>query len=217
MEDHDDYYEDAFDMQEINNMLKGKAKEEMESLQSSKKYLENKNKQYQKELFDIKQQNAILLRDRETYEKKLREETIQSLLSEFNKTFWYVKREQEKYPKCSKCDEDRRVEYKSADGLTMLGKCTCNKLLCTYSVEKARATSIKIFDHEFLLYLARDDEENEDKYEYYSNNPNSSYSWYFDPPKEKWKDIYYSGVVFTSKETAEEFVALRNSKKEQES
>ena len=214
-QEFDERFEDSFDFSTVKDLMKGKLKERLLYLEEREKNLSERYSNTTSELRKANEKIRVLENGKEAYEKKLREETIQSLLSEFNKTFWYVKREHVQDPKCSKCDKDRRVEYKSADGLTMLGQCTCNKYINTYSVEKARATSIKVFDHEFLLYLAREDEDNEDEYTYYSDSPNRSYNnGCFDPPKEEWKDWYYSNVVFSSKENAEEYAALRNKKKE---
>ena len=94
-------------------------KKENEELQVIKANFEEIKSEYKKKEYDL----AL---ERKSLESKVRRERLSSLMQDFEVVMYRVNSKNEKLPKCDKCDDHRKIKYKTPLGNDAYENCDCS-------------------------------------------------------------------------------------------
>ena len=140
-DDYDGFYEESqFDemIYELKDALKKSVKksilDEIESLRKRIAELEDFAKDKKK--YDA--EKSALRRELEETQRSINYKAAQMRLPEILKALespaWIADWDYEyAYPKCDKCDKDRKIHFKSPSGRTLEEECSCAKKICNYT------------------------------------------------------------------------------------
>ena len=157
----EDYYFDnhsEFDAQvdELKESLKKAVKQEhIDEMNRIKK--ENEELQEVKKNFEAIKQNYARKEQELEHERrqllfKVRQERLSDLLKESEVTMFKARANYVDLPKCDRCDDFRRIHFKSPLGNMMSEQCSCKKNEKMYIPEKMVRTEFKVRNHESTLW-----------------------------------------------------------------
>lgn len=116
---------------EVKQEYLDKIKELQEEVASLKEFRDKKD-EYDEVLRNIKRKEEGLKKEYST--KRLKE-----LIGDFSVPAYTISDSAEfVYPKCDKCDKDRRVKFYSPSGREYTEDCSCAKKICNFSIKEAR-------------------------------------------------------------------------------
>lgn len=151
------YYEEDFynEPSEFDNMVEDfklsliqSVKEDfqlkMERLTKENKELQEVKANFDKIQKDFKQKELQLERERNDLERKVRNERLASLMKDFAIIMYRTGYSYEKKPKCNKCDNYRRVKYKTPLGKDASENCECDVSKTIYIPEEYQCSEFSI-------------------------------------------------------------------------
>ena len=148
MYEYEEYYEPTvFDYaftefkEKIKNGLNAEVKEKIEKLEAENKRMKAIVDNYDdlvREAKNTKKEykwNEKI--ERERIEREVKGLPINELLNPLKKTFWSVTVDKYiKQPKCNKCDENRKIYFKSPQGNEFWEYCKCSNDICHYAIKE---------------------------------------------------------------------------------
>jgi len=221
MYDYDDFYQEPSEFEQEIEELKSKLsqsvkKEIMDELESLRK--ENA------ELRPIKEDISRL--EREYYNKKVqlereyqerkrnvRKERISELLKDYDVEYWVAKSFYEDMEKCDKCDNNRRIYYKTPLGNEAYESCDCAKRIKMY---KPASTILKTFAFENnkaqAWYKVRYEGTEDEYLEYESDSIYKADNFITEESQINVDVADWYGIMFKTKELAQIYCDLKNKK-----
>ena len=124
--------------------VKAEVKAEMERLKTENAELQKVKRDFGAIQREYREKHQQLEMDRRDMEREIRQERLSSLMKDFEVVMWRADGKREYGPKCSKCDDHRRVEYITPLGRTSEETCDCNISWIGYRPIEYRASEFKI-------------------------------------------------------------------------
>ena len=189
-------------------MVRQEVQDELASLRKQnaelREFRDNKSK-YEREFASVKRDCANKIAQAENKAKQMR---IHSLLGDNFTVGYMVYRINTRPPKCNKCDEHRRVEFKSPLGRTFKEDCECSKYTVTYAVKEVELMKFYIrqnsnpnicryYKHADDVY---NDKEDCNEYDYVTRIYNN----------EPFEDVRYYSTVFLDKDECQAYCDWKN-------
>ena len=174
----EDFYAEPYEFEEqieelktaLASSVQKKFLDEMEELRrenESLKEFRDQKKAYDRELAQAKAQYEAKMRDAEM---KAGRKKLKDLLSLFAVTGYRVHTEYVYGPKCSKCDDKRKIHYVSPAGRKMVEDCLCAKGTPVYSPKEVQLVSFYVSDKLSTMYFERTDKDRDyDRYDMCAN------------------------------------------------
>lgn len=200
-------------MDELKESLAESIKEEwivrMKKLGEENAELQGIKKDFDKIKADYENKERQLNYERQDLERKVRRERLSDLLKDFEVEYFTVASRSKYKPKCDKCDENRRIYYKTPSGRETYESCECASsipvyepipiLLSTFSIRRGEGNawySVK--------YRGKDDE-------YLSYYEDSIHGDEVIIDEEQFEEIGYAHkTLFKTKEIAQKFCDYKN-------
>ena len=117
---------------------------EMDRLKTENAALQKVKRDFDAIQREYREKHRQLEMDRRDMERKIRGERLSSLMKDFEVIMWRADGKREYGPKCSKCDDHRRVKYITPLGRTSEETCDCNISWIGYRPIEHRASEFKI-------------------------------------------------------------------------
>ena len=178
-------------------------KKENAELQEVKKKMKDIESEHKDELYKLQ-------RERQDLEYKVRKERISSLIGE-TEYFTAAYRSKQK-PKCEKCDDYRRLPYKTPSGKDAYEYCECNESSHIYEPIPILLSSIGLRDGKaWAWYKVRDQGRRDEHLDYYDDSINGQ-----DLIKDEsqFEGLSTYKTLFETKELAQKFCDLKNKETE---
>lgn len=146
----DEVFEEA--KEKLKSLLNERIKSEIEELRNRVKYLEDANKAYARKEVLIKTKEQVLQRKEMDLEKEFIKGKFSNLLEPIFgiDQVYCVAYEHLLFPKCDKCNEDRKIQFSNAYGDSTLLNCECNKRYAHYSPKKLEIKSIDVYKSNYI-------------------------------------------------------------------
>jgi hypothetical protein len=130
--------------------------------------LENKRlKDRQDEVFDLERKVQY---EKDNLKRIVRNERLSELLKDFQIVMYKAYNEGKKPKKCNKCNDNRKIVFKSPSGKEMQESCNCSKDIKHYAIEEYYCSEFRLDrDNKTLLMWYKHDDEYE-SYSYKSSN-----------------------------------------------
>lgn len=229
MYDYEDYFyepsENDIVMSEIGNILKKIIKkeilDELETLRIENAELRqyrNERKTYEAKIREAEYKSQVAI---EKAQREAKNTRIHDLFGDMLTTGYMIRTNNTKRPKCSKCNEQRRIEYTTPLGKTAYEVCDCDSYDYFYEVTEVEMVKFSIrksggWDHKEYVcrYFVHAGNKYNDKQD---ENDYNRVTWVYDnePFEELAKKSYY-GVVFLDKDKCQEYCDWRNEQKKKE-
>lgn len=178
-------------------------KKENEELQNIKKNFETIKEEYKQKMqeLDIKIANA---------KSEVRRERLSELMQDFEVVMYKVAYDFKQIPKCNKCNEKRKIHYKSPLGKDMYEDCDCNVSFKVYSPKQYYCYEFRIKSDKknMLMWYRMNREDDHDWGEYQS----STFAEIIYTKDMKYEDLKYYNVFFKSEEDCKKYCDWLNSK-----
>lgn len=136
--------------------------EELRKENESLKEFRDQKKAYDRELAQAKAQYEAKMRDAEM---KVARKKLKDLLSLFAVTGYRVHTEYVYGPKCSRCDDKRKIHYVSPAGRKMVEDCLCATKKPVYSPKEVPLVSFTASDKLSTMYFDRTEKGEYDRYD----------------------------------------------------
>jgi hypothetical protein len=216
--DEDFYYETSeFDHQvnEFKESLLKSVKEEfiseMERLKKENAELQTVKHDFEQIKRDYKNKEQKLEMERQELERKVRRERLSVLMKDFEVVMYRAYSKTELPPKCDKCDDKRRVHFKSPLGRNFTEDCECNKGELVYHPQEYICSSFSInrdgngMDAWYKLKPNREDD--------YASYDSSTYAKVIYHDGLKYEDIKKYDTFFKTKEECQGYCDWLNENK----
>jgi hypothetical protein len=183
-----------------------KLKKENEKLQEVKKNFDQIKKEYEnkKRQLDFEYQDM---------KGKARRERIRELMKGLEVELFTVGSRSKSSPKCSKCDEKRRIYYKTPSGKETYETCECDTKIHIYEPIQTMMSSFSIRDGKGSAWYKVVDGDRYDGYLSYYEDSISGRDLITN--EEQFKDIGWAyRVLFANREIAQKYCDLKNGEQE---
>lgn len=142
------------------NSVKSDYKSEMERLRQENKELQHIKENFKAIKQEYKNKEMELERDKQDMRQKVRRERLNDLMSDFQIILYRVGYDTEELPKCNKCDEHRRIHYKTPRGKDSYERCECaeGKRVCSPKENHCYEFKIDRDNKEILAFYEYSDE-----------------------------------------------------------
>ncbi|OMF47746.1 hypothetical protein [Paenibacillus amylolyticus] len=188
--EYDDYYPDPTPYEEQIDALVSAVKESVhEDIRNKLERLERENaelqvvkRDFEKIKIDYRRKENELDMEKKDLESKVRRERLLDLMKDFEIELFRPSTTTEKNPKCEKCDETRRIHFKSPSGKDMYESCECNFGRKVFEPNRYVCSSFASISGKFTAW-----------YKPYSDYDGMEYDWSSDAPA-----FIYNGEDYTS-------------------
>lgn len=170
------YYEDFYEpseydemVEEFKNTLRESVKQEWKD-RMAKLEAENRELQDVKKNFEsIKQEYENKMRSCEWEKERVianakrdaEKERLSELFEDMQSSYWKIKRDHIKKPKCDKCDRNRQIEYITPLGRKAKEFCTCNESETKYVPCEMVIYTISLNNHKLGARFVKKNQEDE--------------------------------------------------------
>ena len=140
--------------QKLVENLKESVKNKLDSVQKENEALKQQNEELQKKIRDVEWREKQL----NEREKDLERNMIRKKFSEMIKpleeqmTIWRIAYEYVYGEKCNKCNDERKIEFKSPSGKKMEEYCSCSKTYTYYFPEEAEIIRLALYKNRNYPY-----------------------------------------------------------------
>lgn len=206
----DDFYREPSEFEQqvdefkesLMGSIKVEYKEEMERLRKENAELQ----EVKKKMKEIEQEYADKKRkldwERKDLENKVRREKLSSLMSEYTVELYTVGSKAYKVPKCNKCDENRRINYKTPLGNETYESCDCSRSVHVYEPIPTMLVEFSIRDGKsFAWYKVKESGRDE----YLSYNDSSISGQKLITSEEQFEEASTWNALLQTKELAQKF------------
>ena len=127
----------------------------IEGIQERNEFLENENRELKRKLSNIEYREKMLETKEATLEKTVLKRKFSEMLKPFEEQFfiWAIDYEHIYKEKCDKCDNDRKIWFKSPSGKDLFEYCSCSETVRCYYPKQIRINSIKLFKDNSYPYM----------------------------------------------------------------
>lgn len=214
--DEDFYYEPSeFDMmmhelkESLTKSIKKEFIDKMDKLQQENKELQDIKANFEAIKRDFQNEKQKAIREYEQKKHEVRRERLHQLMKDFEVELYSVASKGKKQPKCSKCDEKRRIHYTTPSGRETYEACECDKSIPVYEPIRAILKTFSIRDGKgFAWYTIRDEGSYDEYLTYYDDSISGQY---LITDESQFENINYSyKTLFKTKELAQKFCDLKN-------
>ena len=221
MFDYDDFYEEPTEFDEqiaefkagLMKSVKQEFLDKMDRLEKENASLQDFKKR--KEQMEREHQNALIeMRNYiEAETRRVKNAKLRTLLGEHLTVGWGLKSIAARPPKCDKCDDNRRVHFKSPSGNELTEPCECDKAAHTYKPEELSLVKFYM-DSEKKTY---GEERVERHFTKASRWFDSDYDEYVDSSNiyeegTPFEEVHHYGIVFLDKDTCQKYCDWLNEK-----
>ncbi|WP_409297707.1 hypothetical protein V1498_06685 [Peribacillus sp. SCS-26] len=215
--DEDFYHEPSeFDqlVDELKESLSQKVKEdflsEMERLRKENAELQEIKANYKKIQMDFENKERQLEYDRSDLERKVRRERLSQLLKEFEVELYSVASTSKEQPKCNKCDEKRRIHYKTPLGRETYETCDCAERISTYEPIPIMLSEFSYRNGKASAWYRVKTDRSDEWLSYYEDSISGDE---LITDEKQFEDIGYAyRTLFKNKEIAQKYCDYKNSK-----
>lgn len=207
--DYDDFYDEPseFEQQvdEFKNSLLKVVKqeyiEEMEKLKKENEELQEIKKNFEKIKSDYKEKERELKLNESTIERRMRNARLSELMKDKEIIMYQASWKYMRVTKCNKCDDYRKVHFKSPSGKDATEECECAKRYTTYYPNEYIAYEIKLNSNKTISVWYK--LENYDKDEYFEKDSKFAECVYDE--NMKYEDVNAYRTFFKSKEDCQKY------------
>lgn len=212
----EDFYEpsefDIMIMQMKDTLLKSVKQEyiaEMEALKKENQELQVIKKDFEAVKRDFDRKKRDLESEYQTLKSKVRRERLNELMKDLQVELYSVASKSHKLPKCDKCDENRRLYYKTPSGKDAYESCDCDRSISEYQPISAIMNTFSIRDGKGHAWYKIRDEGRHDEYLYHYEDSISGNELVIS--EDQFESIGYAyRVLFKDKEIAQKFCDYKN-------
>lgn len=164
---------------------------------------------------DYNNKKAQLEREYEEKKRNIRRERISELFKDSKIEYWTTGWSYEEKEKCDKCDEDRRIHYKTPLGNKTWESCDCDERITNYIPKSILLNTFSFRDGtENAWYKVRDEGSRDEYLEFHDSSIFKEGNLITDESQiNKKVDTYRT--MFETKELAQKFCNLKNEEKKQ--
>ena len=112
--------------QKMKDALLESVKRDIESVKNENERLKEENGKLQELVCGIQRRESSLEIEKSQFQRKLRCERLSELMRDMQVIMYEADYVNEELPKCSKCNEKRKIEFISPLGKSMTEKCSCD-------------------------------------------------------------------------------------------
>lgn len=178
-------------------------RKENEELQGVKKNMENLESNHRDTL-------GKLNRERQDLEYKVRRERLSSLIGEME--YFTIAHRNKSKPKCEKCDENRRIPYKTPSGKQAYEYCECNESIHIYEPIGMMLVELSLRNGEGNAWYKVKDRGRDEYLNYYEDSIHGSK---LITDEKQFEGLSTYNPLFQTKELAQKFCELKNKKREE--
>ncbi len=216
--DEEPYYEptpaDQIFIEAVNKLedaLKESVKFRVDKFAIDNEKLKQENKKLKDRVNDISRRERDLENEKESYKRQLKRATLTELLEDYETVIYRATYNHVMGEKCSNCDEDRKIHFKSPTNKDVTEDCSCKISKKIYKPETHYMHEFKKTNHSEKLivwYRRYSDSDNG----YTSSDALTSKDFYTD---QNFEDIkHYCSLYFKNEEDCKKYCDYLNSKEE---
>lgn len=208
-DDYNDFYDEPSEFEQQvdefkNSLLKAVKQEyieEMEKLKKENEELQEVKKNFEKIKSDYREKERELKLNESTIERRMRNARLSELMEDKKVIMYQANWKYMRVPKCNKCDDYRKVHFKSPSGKDTSEECECAKRYASYRVDEYIAYEFKLNNNKIMSVWYRLNGSSDD--EYFSSD--SKYADYIYNQDMEYKDINAYRTFFKSKEDCQKY------------
>lgn len=216
--DDDFYYEPSeFDtlVNEFKESLSKSVKEEfvseMEQLRKENENLQDVKSNFEAIVRDYENKKRQLEHEYQTLKSNVRRERLSELMKGFEVEFYTVSSRSKEKPKCDKCDENRRLYYKTPSGKDAYEMCECDSKIHTYEPIPIILSVLSIRNGKGNAWYKVKIDRQDEWLSYYEDSISGDE---LITSEAQFEDIRYSyKSLFKTKEIAQKYCDYKNTKK----
>jgi hypothetical protein len=211
-----DFYEEPseFDIQvsEFKRSLMKSVKEdfvsEMERLTKENKELQDIKANFEAVKRDFENKKRQLESEYQTLKSNVRRERLSQLMKDMEVELFSVASTSKSQPKCDKCDEKRRVYYKTPSGKETYEMCECSGRISIYEPIPTLLSSFSIRNGEGFAWYKVNTDRSDDWLSYYDDSISGKE---LIVSEDQFESVGYSyRVLFKNKEIAQKYCDHKN-------
>lgn len=153
-------------------LLKG-IKNDIKNTTSENERLKEENKKLKDRERDVDNKERQLEYQKSNLFQEVKRERLSQVLENFQVIMYRASTTTKKLPKCNKCNDNRKIEFKSPSGKTMTESCECDKGIAFYVPNEYICTEFRMDDNNKRLlawYKLHRNSGDDDYYQYDSTN-----------------------------------------------
>ncbi|MEB4785009.1 hypothetical protein P5G60_25095 [Paenibacillus jamilae] len=224
MYDYDDFYDEPseFDqkMEELKESLmdsvKQDHKDEVARLRKENAELQEVKRTLKTLQSTYEMKERELNREIKEAESKVRHLRLSTLLESFGVTLFSADMDFVKLPKCDKCDEKRRIHYKTPLGRESYERCTCDESVVYYKPRENTLTEFKFGRNREMLAWYKVSKSKSDSEDDYAEIASTTMLKQLYQEGMKFEDLQKHGVFFKKEEECQAYCDWLNEKRDKE-
>jgi hypothetical protein len=188
----------------MKEVLLTSVKYQIECFKTDNERLIAENKALKDNECKIRDKERQLEREKSDLMRQVRKERLSELMKDFEVVMYQAEKIRVDLPKCNKCNDKRKIEFKSPTGKKMYEDCKCNVGKTVYIPQEYGCSSFTInrdnkkMDMWFKEHLERDGD-------WYSYDNNSNYCKAVYNEEMDYKDIEMYHTFFKTKEECQKY------------
>lgn len=215
------FYNEPSEFEEMMDDMKVKLKEavkeehiaELERYKKENAELQEVKKNFEAIKREYKEKERQLEREKSDMKREVRKERLSELMSDMKTVMYHADINYIKKPKCDKCDQDRKIEYKTPRGRKAYEDCECREREREYAPKEHIVVEFRLDAYGknkmVVFYKLKESMRKEEDYGEYaiSNSPENIYDG-----TQKFDDLQRHSTFFKNKEECQMYCDYLNAK-----
>lgn len=219
----DDFYEPSeFDMlvdewkEKLRDSVKEEYKAEMAKLRQENETLQDIKKNWDKKVRELQTEKEEVVRTKYRIEREIKNQYLSEILKDVMEERWGISYRWEYLrEKCDRCDDDRRLHYKTPLGRDAYEMCSCAKQCRIYSPEEISGIQISQrrsrYDKDIKIFFEHEDNKDRDSYDTYRWH-SDSFIFQDDMSYDELEKAHTHYAIFKNKEECQKYCDWLNAR-----